>query len=59
MKRPGAMKLALLKLKTIVQHEQIDGGPTASLNEGPSQHDGDSESDKESLGHEQEESIIL
>lgn len=60
-KRPGArkdeMKLALLKLKTIVQHEQTDGGPTASLNEG--QHDRGSESDKGSLGLGQEESIIL
>ena len=69
MKRPGAkkdeMKLVLLKLKSIIQHEQTDGGPTAggpataSHNEGPIRHDGDSESDRGSLSFGQEESIIL
>ena len=50
-KRPGAkkdeMKLALLKLKTLVQREQTDGEPSGG-SPIPSKKDVDSDSDKES-----------
>lgn len=54
LKRPGGrkdeMKLALLKLKSFIQHEHTDGGETAVDSPIPSNQDRDSESDKGSLG---------